>query len=55
MRTEPEDVDEPFMLRDRTPQELQDYDDGFKAGSKGARNDDTLSTAWQRGWAESQE
>jgi hypothetical protein len=49
------DDDEPFMLRERTPDEIADYDAGFKAGSEGREPDDDKSLPWQRGWAEAQE
>jgi hypothetical protein len=51
-----EDVDkEPFMLRERTPIELAEYDAGFKAGREGKEPEEHKSLAWQRGWAEAQE
>ena len=54
--TTPEDIDaEPFMLRDRTKEEVADYDAGFKAGSQGGASGDGMSDAWNRGWAEAQE
>jgi hypothetical protein len=46
---------EPFLMRQRTPEELADYDAGFIAGEDGRENDDTKSFAWQRGWGEAQE
>jgi hypothetical protein len=46
---------EPFMLRVRSVQELEDYDQGLGAGSEGKECDSTKSLAWQRGWAEAQE
>ncbi|MBB5329413.1 hypothetical protein [Tunturiibacter gelidoferens] len=46
---------EPFMLRQRTNEEIADYDKGFECGQEGGQNDDTKSQAWQRGWAEAQE
>ena len=46
---------EPFMLHQRTDEEIADYDKGFECGSSGGQNDDTKSHAWQRGWAEAQE
>jgi hypothetical protein len=50
------DVDsEPFMLRQRTDEEIADYDKGFEVGQKGGQIDDTKTQAWQRGWAEAQE
>jgi hypothetical protein len=49
------DETEPFMLRQRTDEEIAEYDKGFESGQKGSPNDDTKSEAWQRGWAEAQE
>jgi hypothetical protein len=46
---------EPFMLLQRSDEELADYDKGFECGQSGGQNDDTKSDAWQRGWAEAQE
>jgi hypothetical protein len=46
---------EPFLMRQRAPEELADYDAGFIAGEDGKGNDDTKSFAWQRGWREAQE
>jgi hypothetical protein len=46
---------EPFMLRQRTDEEIADYDKGFACGQSGGQNDDTKSQAWQCGWAEAQE
>jgi hypothetical protein len=40
------DDDEPFMLRERTPDEIADFDAGFKAGSEGKGPDDDRSLAW---------
>jgi hypothetical protein len=48
-------VDEPFLLRERTGEELADYDAGFSAGEAGKELDDTESLAWHRGWAEGQD
>jgi hypothetical protein len=45
---------EPFLMRQRTAEELADYDAGFIAGEDGKGNDDTKSFAWQRGWREAQ-
>jgi hypothetical protein len=50
----PDDT-EPFMLPQRTDDEIADYDKGFECGQNGGQNDDTKSEAWQRGWAEAQE
>jgi hypothetical protein len=47
--------DEPFPLRDRSEEEIEDYDKGFECGQTGGQNDDTKTEAWQRGWAEAQE
>jgi len=49
------DDSEPFMLRQRSDEEIADYDKGFECGQSGGQNDDTKSEAWQRGWAEAQE
>ena len=46
---------EPFKLRQRTEEEIADYDKGFEVGQNGGQNDDTKSEAWQSGWAEAQE
>jgi hypothetical protein len=46
---------EPFLIRQRTPQELADYDAGFKAAEEGEEWDETKSFAWKRGWGEAQE
>jgi hypothetical protein len=55
MKSEDEDIDEPFMMAKHSPEEIADYDAGFAAGSDGKEPDDTKSLAWQRGWAEAQE
>ena len=47
--------DQPFGSRDRTDEELAEYDKGVSAGLAGEPNDDTKSQAWQRGWADAQE
>jgi hypothetical protein len=47
--------DEPFMIRQRTPKELADYDAGFKAFKDGKEWDDAQSFAWQCGYGEAQE
>jgi hypothetical protein len=46
---------EPLMLLQRSADELSDYDDGFKCGYNGGRNNGTKSQAWQRGWSKSHE
>jgi hypothetical protein len=53
--TNSEDIDrEPFLMRERTEEEVLDYDRGFVAGSEGKEPDDAKSIPWQRGWAEAQ-
>jgi hypothetical protein len=52
---DPSPDSEPFMLRQRSDEEVADYDKGFECGQKGGQNDDTESEAWQIGWAEAQE
>jgi hypothetical protein len=49
-------VDEhvPFDSGERSEEELIDHLFGFKAGTAGERNDETKSSAWQRGWADAQ-
>jgi ribosome modulation factor len=47
--------DELFLLRQRSEEEVADYDKGFECAQSGGQNDDTKSKAWQRGWAEAQE
>jgi hypothetical protein len=47
--------DEPFMIKKRTPEELADYDAGFKAAMEGEGWDDAQSFAWQCGYGEAQE
>jgi hypothetical protein len=47
--------DEPFLIRHRTPEELADYDAGFKAAQERKEWDDAQSFAWQCGWGEAQE
>ncbi|WP_433965166.1 hypothetical protein [Tunturiibacter gelidiferens] len=46
---------EPFLLRERTDEEIADYDKGFECGQSGGQNDETKSEALQRGWTEAQE
>jgi hypothetical protein len=50
-----DDSDEPFMLRDRSSEELTEYDAGFTAAQEGRDCEVTKSLAWQRGWTEAQE
>ena len=40
---------------DRIDEELADHDIGFEEGLAGSPNDETKSSAWQRGWADAQE
>jgi hypothetical protein len=46
---------EPFLLNQRTEEEMADFGAGFNAGLAGQEVDDSQSEAWQRGWAEAQE
>jgi hypothetical protein len=46
---------EPFGVRNRTDGEREDHIAGFRSGVAGQPNDDTHSSAWQRGWADAQE
>lgn len=46
---------EPFLLSQRTEEELADYSAGFNAGLAGENVDQNKSEAWVRGWAEAQE
>jgi hypothetical protein len=39
--------DEPFLVRQRSPEELADYDAGFEAAKKGKEWDDAISIAEQ--------
>jgi hypothetical protein len=58
MRTDQEvkDIDsESVDNLDRTDEELADHDIGFEEGLAGRPNDETKSSAWQRGWADAQE
>ena len=49
------DETEPFLLAERSDEEIADYEEGFQCGQDGGQNDATKSEAWQRGWAEAQE
>jgi hypothetical protein len=42
---------EPFMLRQRTDEEVADYDKAFECGKSDGQNDEAKSEAWQRGSA----
>jgi hypothetical protein len=46
---------EPFLLNQRTEEEMADYGAGLNAGQAGEEIDDSKSEAWQRGWADAQE
>jgi hypothetical protein len=46
---------EPFGVRYRTDGEPEDHSAGFRSGVTGQPNDDTHSSALQRGWADAQE
>jgi hypothetical protein len=46
---------EPFGARNRTDGEREDHNAGLRSGVAGQPNDDTHSSAWQRGWADAQE
>ena len=46
---------EPFGARNHTDGEREDHNAGFRSGVAGQPNDDTQSSAWQRGWADAQE
>jgi hypothetical protein len=46
---------EPFGGCSRTNGEREDHTAGFRSGVAGQPNDDTQSSAWQRGWADAQE
>jgi hypothetical protein len=53
-----EDLDDdelPFLSKNRSEEEVLDYDLGFLIGTEGKPLDNTKSVAWQRGWAEAQE
>jgi hypothetical protein len=53
-----EDLDDDevsFLTKNRSEEEIVDYDLGFQAGTEGKPSDDTKSVAWQRGWVEAQE
>jgi hypothetical protein len=45
----------PFDARERTDEEIENYDLGVEAGLAGKPNDTTKCAAWQRGWADAQE
>jgi hypothetical protein len=47
--------DEPFLMRERSGEELDEYDLGFMPGTAGEAKDGIKSLAWQRGWAQAQE
>jgi hypothetical protein len=41
MKSENEDIDEPFMMTEHSAEEIADYDERFAAGSDGKEPDDT--------------
>jgi hypothetical protein len=45
----------PFREQPHTEEELVEYDHGVEAGLAGRANDYKKSSAWRRGWADSQE
>jgi hypothetical protein len=45
----------PFREQPHTEEELIEYDHGLEAGLAGRPNDYKKSSAWRRGWADSQE
>jgi hypothetical protein len=46
---------DPFLLSQRSEEEMADYGAGFNAGLTGEKVDENKSEAWLRGWAEAQE
>lgn len=46
---------EPFLLNQRSEEEMANYGAGFNAGLAGENIDENESEAWLRGWAEAQE
>jgi hypothetical protein len=51
--TNSEDIDrEPFLMRERTEEEVWAYDRGIVAGLEGKEPDGAKSITRQRGWAE---
>ena len=46
---------DPFLLSQRSEEEMADYGAGFNAGLAGEKVDENKSEAWLRGWAEAQE
>jgi len=46
---------EPFLLNQRSEEEIGNYGAGFNAGLAGENIDENKSEAWLRGWAEAQE
>jgi hypothetical protein len=55
MKSDDEDIEQPFMMTEHSAEEIADYDEGFAAGSEGKECDTTESHAWQRGSSEAQE
>jgi hypothetical protein len=48
-------ADGSFLYNRCSEEELNDYDAGFKAGSKRLEMDGARSPAWRSGWSEAQE
>jgi hypothetical protein len=46
---------DPFLLSQRSEEEIADYGAGFNAGLAGEKVDENKSEAWLRGWTEAQE
>jgi hypothetical protein len=44
-----------FLYKQRSEEELGEYDAGYKAGSKGLALDARKDVAWRSGWSEAQE
>jgi hypothetical protein len=45
MKSNDEDLDEPFMMTEHSAEEIADYDAGFEAGSEGKECDTSKSLA----------
>jgi hypothetical protein len=46
---------EPFLLDQRTEEQMADYGAGFNAGLAGEKAVENKSEAWLRGWTEAHE
>lgn len=44
-----------FKLRQRSDEEIVEYDKSFECGQSGGQRDDTKTEAWLRGWAEARQ